>query len=302
MIVLSLFDGISCGRLALERANIKVDKYYASEIEKHAIKCSKDNWDDITYIGDVTKVHYENGILYTENGNFETKIDLLIGGSPCQNLSSTNVYGEVKGLDGIKSKLFWEYVRILKETKPTYFLLENVGSMKNSDRNIIDRELGVSGVKFNSSLLSAQNRNRVYWTNIDFEIPTVRKNIFMQDILEKKVNNKYYLTQKMYDCVMKPASKGWQSGKMETDLKIARPLTATMHKMHRADSDNYITGVAPNDKTNLRRLTPLECERLQTLPDNYTYGVSDTQRYKMLGNGWTVDVIAHIFGSLLNGV
>jgi len=298
MTVLSLFDGISCGRLALERANIKVDKYYASEIEKHAIKCSKDNWDDITYIGDVTKVHYENGILYTENGNFETKIDLLIGGSPCQNLSSTNVYGEVKGLDGIKSKLFWEYVRILKETKPTYFLLENVGSMKNSDRNIIDRELGVSGVKFNSSLLSAQNRNRVYWTNIDFEIPTVRKNIFMQDILEKKVNNKYYLTQKMYDCVMKPASKGWQSGKMETDLKIARPLTATMHKMHRADSDNYITGVAPNDKTNLRRLTPLECERLQTLPDNYTYGVSDTQRYKMLGNGWTVDVIAHIFRSM----
>jgi DNA-cytosine methyltransferase len=288
MNVLSLFDGISCGRVALERAGIKVDKYYSSEIDKYAIQIADKNYPDNIKLGDVCKI----------DCNKLSKIDLLIGGSPCQNLSSSNVYGETKGLDGIKSKLFWEYIRILKETSPTYFLLENVGSMRNSDREIIDRELGVTGVNFNSSLLSAQNRNRVYWTNINFNLPNVRKNIFMQDILEKEVDDKYYLTKKMYDCVMKPASKGWQSGKIETDLKIARPLTATMHKGHRADTDNYITGVAPIGKTNLRRLTPLECERLQTLPDNYTFGVSDTQRYMMLGNGWTVDVIAYVLKGL----
>ena len=121
----------------------------------------------------------------------------------------------------------------------------------------------------------------------------------MQDILEDSVSDKYYLTQKMYDCIMSPATKGWQSGKMEINLKIARPLTATMHKMHRADTDNYIsTEYKPADKTNVRRLTPLECERLQTLPDNYTEGISDTNRYKCIGNGWTVDVIAHILSYL----
>lgn len=236
------------------------------------------------------------------------RIDLIIGGSPCQDLSSSNVWSTQKGIDGKKSSLFWEYSRVLntlREINPNIlFLLENVGSAKNEDKEIINNTLGVVGKKFNSEYLSAQNRNRVYWTNIKFEIPPNRKEIYMQDILETKVDDKYYITQKMYDCIMSPGTKGWQSGKMDINLKIARPLTATMHKMHRADTDNYIsTEYQPKGKTNVRRLTPVECERLQTIPDNYTnFGVftngvkqiSDTQRYISIGNAWTVDIISHI--------
>ena len=290
MNVLSLFDGMSCGQIALERAGIKVNNYFASEIDKYAMQVTKRNYPNTKQLGSVTEL----------DGTTLPKIDLMYGGSPCQDLSSSNVWTEKKGLEGKKSSLFWEFVRLLKEVNPTYFLLENVGSAKNSDIEIINRELGVKGIKFNSRLCLPQNRNRVYWTNIPFELPNKEMTLTMQDLLQTNVEDKYYLTQKMYDCVMKPASKGWQSGKMETDLKIARPLTATMHKMHRADTDNYIsTKYKPLDKTNLRRLTPIECERLQGVKDNYTDGVSDTQRYRMLGNGWTVDVIVHIFKGLL---
>ncbi len=286
--ILSLFDGMSCGRIALQRAGIKVENYFASEIDKYAMQVTQKNYPNTIQIGDVTKVKVSD----------LPKIDLLIGGSPCQDLSSSNVWTEQKGLEGKKSSLFWEFVRLLKEVKPTYFLLENVGSAKNSDIEIIDRELGVKGIKFNSKLVLPQNRNRVYWTNIPFELPTSEMTLTMQDLLETNVDDKYYITQKMYDCIISPATKGWQSGKMDIDLKIARPLTATMHKMHRADTDNYITGVAPQGKTNVRRLTPIECERLQGVNDNYTDCVSDTQRYRMLGNGWTVSVVSHIFSYL----
>ena len=285
MNVLSLFDGISCGQIALERAGIEIENYFASEIDKYAIKVTQANYPNTKQLGSITEL----------DGTKLPKIDLMFGGSPCQDLSSSNVWTEQKGLQGKKSSLFWEFVRLLKEVKPTYFLLENVGSAKNSDIEIIDRELGVKGIKFNSKLVLPQNRNRVYWTNIPFELPKNEMTLTMQDLLETNVDDKYYITQKMYDCIMCPATKGWQSGKMDIDLKIARPLTATMHKMHRADTDNYITGIAPQGKTNVRRLTPVECERLQGVKDNYTDCVSDTQRYRMLGNGWTVDVIAHIF-------
>lgn len=297
--VLSLFDGISCGMVALERAGIHVNKYYASEIDKNAIKISSKNYPNIIQLGDIEQITKDQ--LETLDG-----IDLIIGGSPCQGLSSSNVWlkdGEY-GVNGTgKSKLFWQYVRIVnlvKEMNPNVkFLLENVGSASVKDREIINKALGCVGVSFNSKLLSAQNRNRIYWTNFNFEVPQRRKEIYMRDILENKVNDKYYLSQKMYDCIMSPATKGWQSGTMEINLDIARPLTATMHKMHRADTDNYVsTQYKPDGKTNVRRLTPLECERLQTLPDNYTSGVSDTSRYKCIGNGWTVDVIAHILSFL----
>ena len=302
MKVLSLFDGISCGMVALERVGIPVEKYYASEIDAYAMKISQKNYPEIIQVGDIQD-------LDREKINSMGDIDLVIGGSPCQGLSTSNVWlkdGEY-GVNGTgKSRLFWEYVRVLrivKEKNPNVkFLLENVGSASKKDKEIINETLGCVGKTFNSQLLSAQNRNRVYWTNIDFKFPANRKQVFMQDILEDAVPDKYYLSQKMYDCIMSPATKGWQSGKMEIDLKIARPLTATMHKMHRADTDNYVsTAYKPDGKTNVRRLTPLECERLQTLPDNYTEGVSDTNRYKCIGNGWTVDVIAHIFTSLKEG-
>lgn len=297
IVVLSLFDGISCGYLALQRAGINVDTYYASEIESNAIKISNKNFPQIIQLGDIRLLDKE---IISKIGH----IDLIIGGSPCQGLSNLNVWlkeGEY-GVNGTgKSELFWEYVRVLglvkKYCNPNVkFLLENVGSAENKEKEIINQALGCEGKSFNSQLLSAQNRNRVYWTNFDFEIPDKRKDIFMKDILEEKVDDKYYLTQKMYDCVITPAKNGWNSGNMDIDLEIARPLCATMHKMHRASQDNYIsTKYHPLGKTNIRRLTPIECERLQTLPDNYTEGISDTQRYKCIGNGWTVDVISHIF-------
>lgn len=286
--VLSLFDGISCGQIALERVGVEVDNYFASEIDKYAIQVTQKNYPNTKQLGSVTEL----------NGINLPKIDLLMGGSPCQNLSNVNVYSDAKGLDGGKSKLFWEYVRVLKEVNPTYFLLENVGSANKDDIEIINKELGVVGKKYNSKNLSKQYRNRIYWTNIPFDNLYSEPQDSMKTILQKEVNDKYYISEKMRDYIMSLGTGGWQSGKLEIDLDIARPLTATMHKMHRADTDNYVTGVAPNGKTEIRKLTPIECERLQTIPDNYTEGVSDTQRYMMIGNGWTVDVIAHIFKQL----
>lgn len=306
--VLSLFDGISCGRVALERAGIEIETYYASEIDESAISISRANYSNIIQLGNIKEITYET----IRNLSL---IDLVIGGSPCQGLSSSNVWlkdGEY-GVNGTgKSNLFWDYVRVLQYVKKinpnVKFLLENVGSASKEDREIINKVLSVEGIKFNSQLLSAQNRNRIYWTNIKFNVPLIRKDLYLQDVLESFVEDKYYLTQKMYDCIMSPGTKNWQSGKMEINLQIARPLTATMHKMHRADTDNYVSTVyKPVGKTNVRRLTPLECERLQTLPDNYTYIglvngkekiISDTKRYISIGNGWTVDVIAHIFKGL----
>lgn len=290
--VLSLFDGMSGARVALEKAGIPVKTYYSSEIDKYTLEIADKNYpEDTRYrLGDITKAHFR------EYANSEWPIDLLIGGSPCQDLSSSNVWTEKRGLGGKKSSLFWEYVRVFKEVKPKFFVLENVGSCRKEDRDIISRELGVEPVRLNSKFFLPQNRNRLYWTNIPFTVPVKPLHgKTMQDLLEADTDDKYHLSEKMRDCVMKPATKGWVSGKMETDLAIARPITATMFKMHRADTDNYITtDKTPQNKTNLRRLTPVECERLQGFEDNYTQGVSDTQRYRMLGNGFTTDAIAHI--------
>lgn len=299
LVVLSLFDGISCGYLALQRAGIEIDTYYASEIEDYAIKVSKKNFPNIIQLGDITQIN---------NKTIESlkKIDLIIGGSPCQGLSSSNVYlkdGEY-GINGTgKSRLFWEYVRILKIVQGinpnVKFLLENVGSANKKDKQIINDTLGCEGISFNSNLLSAQNRNRIYWTNFHFDIPVKRKEVYMKDILEESVDDKYYLSQKMYDYIMCSDTGGWRTGNMDINLDIARPLTATMHKMHRACTDNYVsTDYCPKGKMNVRKLTPIECERLQTLPDGYMEGISNTNRYKCIGNGWTVDVISHILSYL----
>lgn len=294
MNVLSLFDGISCGQIALERAGINVDKYYASEINESAIRIAKKNYPNTIHLGNVEELSFKD----------LGEIDLLIGGSPCQSLSSSNVWlkdGEY-GVNGEgKSRLFWEYVRAYLILKPKYFFFENVASMRNIDRDIISEQLGVQPVKINSSQFSAQNRRRYYWTNIPFELleETRYTNETMKDILEDSVEDKYYLKQGTLDCVMRPASGGWQSGKMEIDLEIGRPITASCWKIHRADTDNYVTTeYQPKERTNVRRLTPLEAERLQTLPDNYTAGEKDKDRYEAIGNGWTVDVVAHIFKNL----
>jgi len=272
MKVLSLFDGLSCGRIALERAGIEVEDYYASEIDKYASTISKKNWPDIIPIGDVTQVSYKDGVLHTQFGSYETDIDMVIGGSPCQSFS---VAGNQEGFEG-KSGLFYEWVRILREVNPKYFLLENV-CMKKEWENEITQEVGVAPIMINSALVSAQNRKRLYWTNIEGITQPQDKGILLKDILENFIFDK----EPYYIVFNSNRPKNYKSDKSMCLVTSGGSKTK---------------GVGISDDSGMwRKLTPIECERLQTLPDNYTEGVSNSQRYKMIGNGWTVDIISWIF-------
>ena len=327
MNVLSLFDGMSCGRIALERAGIQVTNYFASEIDKHAIKVAMHNYPDTQQLGDVTKWREWN----------LPKIDLLIGGSPCQGFSFA---GNQLNFEDPRSKLFFEFVRMLNEIRETnpnvLFLLENV-KMKKEYQDIITEHLGVEPIAINSELFSAQDRKRIYWTNINFkELPNENK-LIVEDILEEEVDAKYFIDPKrsviicenevkkrkiafigsnsqgnrIYNihgksvclcgeggglgantglyalpCLTPDRSEKGQNGR-RFKPPHSKFYTLTAMDRHGILTDNFI-----------RKLTPIECERLQTVPDNYTSCVSDSQRYKMLGNGWTVDVVAHIFSGL----
>lgn len=286
--VLSLFDGMSCGRIALERAGIPVAKYFASEIKRHAIETTRKNYPDTIFVGDVRKVSYENGVLKTEHGEFSGPIHLVIGGSPCQNFSFANSYQtqENYGLKGEQSKLFFEFLRILKETRPEFFLLENVRMKKESEAELNDY-LGVKGVHINSNLVSAQNRQRIYWTNIPFEYPK-DKGILLSTILESddEVLAQFKVTKSPSRDTM------WHGGKCRNITNAAKSSCLTT-KQDRWSSAGLIAY-----KDYCRFLTPTECERLQTVPDDYTAGVSTAQRYELLGDGWTVDGgrgVAHLF-------
>lgn len=375
MNVLSLFDGMSCGQIALNRVGIKDYTYYASEIDKHAIKVTQKNFPNTIQLGSVINIR----------GGQLPKIGLLIGGSPCQGFSFA---GKQLNFNDPRSKLFFEFVRLLNECKPKYFLLENV-KMKKEYQDIISKHLGVEPIEINSSLVSAQNRKRIYWTNI----PNVKmpgdKEIFLKDIvhenesidtvlsgnyadwfsknadfrlrkkysalspskaitmiarqyanwsgnhwfevlneyivpfektlmiLEKEVargkvgyfrkdsqaNRVYYIHDKavtlcgeagggaakmgqyLFGCITPDRVEKRQNGQRFNDGKKFYTLTA--QDKHGVLIEGYI-----------RKLTPIECERLQTVPDNYTNHVSNSQRYKMLGNGWTVDVITNFFTQL----
>lgn len=373
MNVLSLFDGMSCGQVALNRAGIKYDNYYASEIDKHAIKVAQHNYQNTIQLGDVTKVI----------GSDLPKIDLLIGGSPCQSFSRA---GNGTGFDG-KSKLFWEYMRVLNEVKPTYFLLENV-KMKKEWQDVITNALGVEPILIDSALLSAQRRKRLYWTNIPNVTQPIDKGILLKDIVHEhcgapnsdgwnewfKINHEYQL-KKQYSALNPDKAitmtarqySSWNGNfifEKLNDYVVPHDKTLTILNaevasgkvgyINNSDSQSnrvyyihdksvtlcgdaggggaktwlYLFGCLSPDRINkrqngqrfndgnkfytltaqdkhgiltdgyIRKLTPIECERLQTLPDNYSDVVSDAQRYKMLGNGWTVDVIAHIFSFL----
>ena len=288
--VLSLFDGISCGQIALERSGIKVDKYYASEIDKYAIKITAKNYPNTVQLGDVSYI----------NANDLPKIDLLIGGSPCQDLSNYKYYKkDVKGLDGSKSGLFYHYVRLLKELKPKYFLLENVASMEDKWRDVISEELGVKPIMINSSLVCAAERKRYYWTNIPDITQPKNKNINLKDIVidASEVPDKYW-----YD---KPFFYNGNDKKVQCtlDIKGHRQMKEVYNLNFKCNTltcdgngGNLQKKVFQNGKC--RKLTPLEYERLQTLPENYTDCVSDSRRYTAIGNGWTVDVISHIFNHM----
>jgi len=285
MKILSLFDGISCARVALERAGIPVESYYASEIDEKAIQVSLKNYPDIIHVGDITKLSVSNPINWNcDNGeNWESvfkDIDLICGGSPCQSFS---LAGNKKGFDG-KSGLFWEFARLVKTLQPKYFLLENV-KMKQDWQDIISNELGVKPIEINSSLVSGQNRKRLYWTNIPNVIQPQDKGIVLKDILETNADEKYYLTES----TIKNMDREFGSkGKILIgDEPKCQTLTAAMGM-----GGGNIPVITQNGR--MRKLTEVECERLQTLPDNYTQGINSGARYKAIGNGWTVDVIAHI--------
>lgn len=373
--VLSLFDGMSCGQIALERAGIKVNNYFASEIDKYAIQVARHNYPNMQHIGDVTQV----------KASELPKIDLLIGGSPCQGFSFA---GKQLNFNDPRSKLFFEFVRLLKECKPKYFLLENV-KMKKEYQDVITEHLGVEPIEINSNLLSAQNRKRLYWTNIPGVTIPNDKGILLKDIVHENESIDTALYGNYAEWFAKNAE--FQLGKKYSSLSPEKAITLTARQYaswngnywfeilseyivpfdktlqildkevqrgkvgyFRKDSQanrvyyihdkaitltgeagggaakmgQYLFGCITPDRIEkrqngqrfndgkkfytltaqdkhgvliegyIRKLTPIECERLQTVPDNYSDIVSNSQRYKMLGNGWTVDVIAHIFGGL----
>lgn len=285
--VLSLFDGISCGRLALERAGIPVAQYYASEILSDAIKIAHKNYPDTVDLGDITKIS-------NETMDALPKIDLLIGGSPCQDLS---VYkfdrGECTGLNGEKSGLFYHYLRILKYVKPRFFLLENVPMLKQWEDTISDL-LGVKPILINSSLVCAADRKRLYWTNIPGVSQPEDKGIVLADIVQSadEVPQKYW-----YD---KPFTYNGDDEKVQCTLQMKghRHMKEVYNLKGKCATLTTCNGGNLQKKVyqdgRCRKLTPLEYERLQTLPEGYTEGICDTARYSAIGNGWTVDVIAHI--------
>lgn len=286
--VLSLFDGISCGRLALERAGLSVEKYYASEIDKYAIQISKRNWSDITHVGDVTKL----------DGSQFGKIDLLIGGSPCQSFTRSIS----TGFDG-KSGLISEYFRLLKEVKPRWFLLENVVMRKDYEQQIT-QVLNVVPVMIDSALVSAQKRQRLYWTNIPFDRDITDKRISVKSILttgiERKVINDNPLIISNVGGVIR-VKNGTTQGYLDAYdgdcVNLEYPHSPTRRgrvSKGKTNTLNTACNYGYNDHGNLVELTITDYERLQTLPDGYTDGVSLTQRKKVIGNGWTCDVIAHI--------
>jgi len=292
--VVSLFDGISCGQASLERAEIKVDKYYASEIEESAIKVTQFNYPNTIQLGDITKITEEqlDAIM---------PIDMVIGGSPCQDLSNYKYdRGEVTGLNGEKSGLFYEYIRILKYIKPRYFLLENVASMDDTWKDLISEILGVEPIMINSALVSAQERKRYYWTNIPGITQPEDKGIVIKDIIQNanEVHSKYWYNR---DFVYNGDDNKVQctilgSGLMRNMREVYNQNGKCNTLLCDGDGGNRQKKVYQDGRC--RKFTPLEYERMQTLPDNYTACICDSKRYTGVGNGWTVDVIVHILNHL----
>lgn len=322
MKILSLFDGISCARVALDRSKHVVERYYASEIDKYAIKISEKNYPDIIHIGDVKMVAHKDAPVHYKLND----IDLLIGGSPCQDLSIAKK--DRRGLDGERSGLFWEYVRILNEVKPKYFILENVASMPKEAKDIITETLGVEPIMINASLVSAQNRKRLFWTNIPNVTLPEDKGILLKDIIQNNILGEIEVSACSFRGrnIVDGKRKDVLGAKTEQRLEIggtkANTITSVykdsmvrigeLNKGGQGDRIYSTEGKSVNLSANgggrgaktglylmtgtVRKLTPVECERLQCLPDNYTEGISNTQRYKCLGNAFNVDVVAHILG------
>jgi DNA-cytosine methyltransferase len=271
--VLSCFDGMSCGQIALNKLGIKYDNYYASEIDKNAIKVTQHNYPNTIQLGDVTKI----------NGSDLPKIDLLIGGSPCQGFSFA---GKQLNFDDPRSKLFFEFVRLKNELQPKYFLLENV-KMKKEHEDVISEQLGVKPFEINSNLFSIQNRRRLYWTNINFDRNIVDKNISFQDVRE--------------ELPTRPIGK-WVFSKWGEDIKLNKLKTLNTNKLNCLTTSKTHSGMyyLTPCKTEYRNLSVNEARMAQTIPDNYdTSIIPEGKVFHILGNGWTVDVISHIFKNIV---
>ena len=290
MKVLSLFDGISCGMVALQRAGIPVERYVAYEIEPNAIAVSKDNYPFIEHCGDVTTADF------TKYKGF----DLVIAGSPCQGFS---LAGKQLNFDDPRSKLFFEFVRALKEVQPKYFLLENV-FMRKEYEDIITSYLGVEPVKIDSKLVSGGLRNRIYWTNISNIIAPIDRGITFQSIVDSGIvehdkaycltlrrgNARDYFKKHQTNIVYEPNHNG---------KYLVKNGEITMVFEKSPDKSPFTFSVSvPDGRYDLRPINRNECERLQTLPDNYTKAISEAKACDCLGNGWTVDVIAHILSGI----
>lgn len=331
MNVLSLFDGISCAKVALERVGIPINTYTAYEIEKNAIEISKKNHPTIQHKGSVKEL------------TTAIPVDILIGGSPCQDLSIAKK--DRKGLEGDRSSLFWDYVRIKKLCNPKWFILENVASMKKEDRDTITKALGVEPIMIDAALVSAQSRKRYFWTNIPNVTLPDDKGIVLKDILQDNVDDSYTVSDtyternpdghqiglvgktnsqgnRVYNINGKSVclsanggGRGAKTGLYKIGRNVGRRLTEEGIRADNSDlpitrrielrTDDKCGTLTSVQKDNLvvgddiiRKLTPVECERLQGLPDNYTDGISKTQRYKCLGNAFNVDVIAHILKNI----
>lgn len=312
MNVLSLFDGMSCGRIALERANISIDRYYASEIDKYAISITQKNYPDTVQLGDVYDIDYSE----------LPKIDMVIGGSPCTHWSIAKKDREVTS-DGLGFDLFMQFVRAVKETGCRYFIYENNYSIHKDIKHAISEKLGVNEIMINSALVSAQNRKRCYWTNIPGVCQPEDRGILLEDILEEPgviwhrynqtiIKDKSYtlgtnpqcLTAKTGQTIIRPIRLG-EIGNGGQGQRIYSVKGKSVNLTANGGGQGAKTGLykidLPDGEYLVRKLTTVECERLQTVPDNYTEGVSNTQRYRMLGNGWTVDVIAHILSFIKQG-
>lgn len=303
MKVLSLFDGISCARIALDKIGITPEVYLASEIDPHAVRVTMKNWPKTIQLGDILGVHW--------NPTLQGNIDLLIGGSPCQDLSVAKQ--NRKGLEGERSKLFWEYVRILREVRPKWFVLENVASMTAANREAITKELGVEPIMIDAALVSAQSRKRLFWTNIPGITQPEDRNIMLKDVIV----DGYAMTDKartLTASYSKGASIGNLGTHRERTMVAHRPVRIGTRPGTKGSQSTRIysiegkavtlasrggggganTGLYEIKKGDVRNLYPVECERLQGIPDNYTEGIVKTRRVSVCGNAFNVDVIAHI--------
>jgi site-specific DNA-cytosine methylase len=306
--VLSLCDGMSCGQIGFEKAGIIIDKYYASEIKQVGIKVTKDNYPNTIHIGDLTKIKYENGILKTEIGNFKEEFDIVIFGSPCQTFSIACKTDKRIGLeDDMKSGLFFECHRILEEVNPKYFLMENVASMRKDDIEFVTEFMGVKPLNINASVFLPALRNRLYWTNIPFFEILHKKNICLNDILEngwsdrEKARNLLVSDSRPLTTPVKMFHRYYSTGfttlifqnenHYNECVKEYEKLTGGKRKITAKELDNYSGSVFDG----VRYMTKTEREKCHGIPVGYTKNLTENEAADVIGDGWAIDVIAHIF-------